>query len=193
MYKAFYLYFFGVLSAYSMAIQSLEHVFSRHTPYQMRIICKSLHEYSIIKSSNLSGPDKLMFEGFAKNLYNGFNILNESNSNRVIFGWMPLNDNTYSEHKITRNDNEPIIESQKIPLYFIFAKVTLDSKLIIDKIINNPSIDCDIELCFMKEHLDILAKESDTQLDISPLKDDDNGRWYLILSNIINFKSSPNI
>ena len=69
----------------------------------------------------------------------------------------------------------------------------MDSKLIIDKIINNPSIDSDIELCFMKEHLDILAKESDTQLDISPLKEDDNGRWYLILSNIINFKSSPNI
>ena len=41
--------------------------------------------------------------------------------------------------------------------------------------------------------INILAKESETELDITPLKDNDNGRWYLILSDIINFKSLPNI
>lgn len=193
MYIVFYFFISGFFCVHSMAIQSLEHVFSRHTPFQMKIICKSLHEYAIIKSSELSGPDKFMFEAFAKNLYDSLDIINESSSNRVIFGWIPLNDDTYSQHKITRNDNEPIIESEKIPLYFIFVKVSSDNKLIIEKIIHNPSIDSNIELGFMKEHLQILAKESETELDITPLKDNDNGRWYLILSDIINFKSLPNI
>ncbi len=193
MYKVFHLFFLGILCINGMAIQSLEHVFTRHTPFQMKIICKSLHEYAIIKSSELSGTDKFMFEGFAKNLHDSLNIINKSNTNRVIFGWIPLNDNAYSDHKIIRNDNEPIIESEKIPLYFIFVEISSDNKLIIEKIIHNPSIDSNIELGFMKEHLQILAKESDTELDVSPLKDDDNGRWYLILSDIINFKSLPNI
>jgi len=45
----------------------------------------------------------------------------------------------------------------------------------------------------MKKHLQFLANESGTKLDVSPLKEYDNGRWYLILSDVINFKSLPDI
>ena len=65
--------------------------------------------------------------------------------------------------------------------------------MIIEKIVHNPSIDVDIDPVIMKEHLKFLANESGTKLDVRPLKEDDNGRWYLILSDVINFKSLPNI
>jgi hypothetical protein len=157
----------------------------------MKVICEELYQYASIRSSNLSGPDKFMFETIAKNLHDSLKIVEKARTDDVIFGWTPLSEEVYT---VIRNDNdEEMVQVENIPLYFIFAKVTPDSRMIIEKIVHNPSIDVDIDPVLMKEHLQILANDSGKKLDVSPLKEDDNGRWYLILSDVINFKRLPNI
>lgn len=191
MYRRLIIIFSKIAILYGMRPQSLENVFTRHTPFQMKVICEELYEYASIRSSGLYGTEKFMFETIAKNLKDSLKIIENAKIDRVFFGWTPLSEKSY---KVTRNDNdEEMVKVENIPLYFIFVKVTPDSRMIIEKIVHNPSIDVDIDPVIMKEHLKILANESGTKLDVSLLKEDDNGRWYLILSDVINFKSLPNI
>ncbi len=191
MYRRFLMIFSKIAILYAMRPQSLENVFTRHTPFQMKVICEELYEYASVRSAGLYGTEKFMFETIAKNLKDSLKIIENAKIDRVFFGWTPLSEKSY---KVTRNDNdEEMVKVENIPLYFIFVKVTPDSRMIIEKIVHNPSIDVDIDPVIMKEHIKFLANESGTKLDVSQLKEDDNGRWYLILSDVINFKSLPNI
>ena len=191
MYRRFLIIFSKIAILYAMRPQILENVFTRHTPFQMKVICEELYEYASIRSSGLYGTEKFMFETIAKYLKDSLKIIENAKIDRVFFGWTPLSEKSY---KVTRNDNdEEMVKVENIPLYFIFVKVAKDSRMIIEKIVHNPSIDVDIDPVIMKKHLQFLANESGTKLDVSPLKEYDNGRWYLILSDVINFKSLPDI
>ena len=191
MYRQWFMIFSKIAVLYGIVPHNIDNVFTRHTPFQMKVICEELYRYASIKSSELSGTDKFMFETIAKNLQDSLKIVEKDKTDNVIFGWTPMSEKVY---EVIRNDNdEEMVQLEKIPLYFIFVKITQDSRMIIEKIVHNPSIDVDIDPILMKEHLKILANDSGTELDVSPLKEDDNGRWYLILADILNFKSLPNI
>ena len=196
MYRRLLIIFSKIAVLFGMAPPSLENVFTRHTSFQMKVICEELYEYASIRSAELYGTEKLMFETITKNLKDSLKIVENAKIDRIFFGWTPLRSTPLSEkaYKISRNDNdEEMVRVENIPLYFIFVKVTPDSRMIIEKIVHNPSIDVDIDPVIMKKHLRFLANESGTKLDVSQLKEYDNGRWYLILSDVINFKSLPDI
>ena len=61
-----------------------------------------------------------------------------------------------------------------------------NTSLLLQRIYYNPTIDIDIEVDLFRQDLVELADGSNQTLDITPLKQFDNGRWYLILSNILN-------
>ena len=84
--------------------------------------------------------------------------------------------------KPRRNDNIDI-PYRKVPTYFIFIEPNDQTNtLIIQKIINNPTIDIDIDVSELKKDLVSMAKDINATLDFNPLKSFDNGRWFLILS-----------
>ena len=181
----------GILSS-----NAINRIFSRHGKTQMKIICEALEEYALIESNRMKGSDKLMFENMASNIRAGLNILETSGIDMIYFGWPPLNDNDIFENigEPTRNDNDAsMVETIHIPLYFIFVRIKVNGTMIVERIFHNPTIDVNINPIMMKEHLDSLCVLSNTTLDISPLKNHDNGRWYLILSDIFNFKRLPDI
>ena len=179
-----------------LSSDSTNKIFSRHGKTQMKIICEALEEYALVESNRMKGSDKLMFENMASNIRSGLNILESSGIDMLYFGWTPLNDNNIFEmiEEPIRNDNdETMVKTINIPLYFIFVRVKVNRTMIVERIFHNPTIDVNINPIMMKEHLESLCVLSNTTLDISPLKNHDNGRWYLILSEIFNFKRSPDI
>ncbi len=176
----------GILSS-----NSINRIFSRHGKTQMKIICEALEEYALVESNRMKGSDKTMFENMASNIRAGLNILESSGIDMIYFGWTPLNDNNIFEiiEEPTRNDNdETMVETVNIPLYFIFVRVKVNGPMIVERIFHNPTIDVNINPIMMKEHLENLCVLANTTLDISQLKNHDNGRWYLILSDTFNFK-----
>ena len=165
-------------------------VFTRHGPTQMSTICEVLIEYSKRKSQETLGSDKKMFETMCTQLVNAKDFIrNENSQSCIYFGWTPAKEHnikTTTEPPV-RNDNTGLEGYEHIPLYFVFVKVVSKTRqLVIEQIVYNPSIQMNIDPCLMKHHLHALAQDSNTTLDISPLKTYDNGRWYLILSNIFN-------
>ena len=67
-----------------------------------------------------------------------------------------------------------------MPLYYIICESnSLNNTLQIKKILNNPTIDLNIDMTLLKDDLFNLAEEYNTTLDLSYLKTYDNGRWFL--------------
>ena len=170
----------------------INRVFTRHGPTQMSSICDVLIEYSLRKSMELKGSDKIMFSTIIKQLISAQKSIKTSNETKmnIYFGWVPTNDQNVlvSNELLIRNDN--VCEDyNQIPLYFIFVKIKPETRtFLIEKIIYNPSIQMNIDPSIMKYHLDALTKDSNTTLDTSPLREYDNGRWHLILSDVFNLQ-----
>ncbi len=162
-----------------LSSDSINRIFSRHGKSQMKIICEALEEYALVESNMMKGSDKTMFENMASNIRAGINILESSGIDMIYFGWTPLNDKNIFEiiEEPIRNDNdETMVETINIPLYFIFVRVKVNGTMIVERIFHNPTIDVNINPIMMKEHLESLCVLSNTTLDISPLKNHDNGR-----------------
>ena len=163
-------------------------VFTRHGPTQMSTICEALIDYSQRKSMTSLGSDKLMFKTMSEQLVSARECIEVGNSS-IYFGWTPIRDHNImaATEPPVRNDNEGPAKYEQIPLYFVFAKVVAETRqLVIEQIVYNPSIQINIDPSLMKYHLQALAKDSNTTLDISPLRTYDSGRWYLILSDVFN-------
>ena len=71
------------------------------------------------------------------------------------------------------------MDYRKIPLYFIFLEVIPEKRILsVEKIIHNPTIETKIDVFHMKSHLEYLAEDSNTTLQMVNLKYHDSGRWF---------------
>jgi len=180
------LFFFHAVSVSSMLPKTvIDRIFSRHTPLQLSVIFDVLTDYASTKSLHSSGSDKKMYTTISRQLREGkISIDTSSHENDMFLGWTPLK--YIKDVQPLKNDNSGT-RYDNIPIYFIFATIApYNKKITVEKIFYNPTIEVDIDPALMKCHLIDLAKQSDTTLDLSKLKDYDNGRWHLILSDIID-------
>ena len=169
----------------------VDNVFTRHTSDQVIGMFNVLDDYSEQKCKVSSGIDEIMYSDMSVNLKGGKRLAEKKGDELTFYlGWTPLaNDNIMLRaNKPNRNDNVGV-SYRKIPLYFIFI-TPFNRTLYIERIIHNPSIEIKIDVRLMKEHLSILAQDSNTTLNIKPLKSYDNGRWYFEMSNLYNLTST---
>lgn len=108
-------------------------------------------------------------------------LLNNKN-NSVYLGWVPLKNETlllkYYKNITKKIDFE--INIKNVPLYYIICESnSLNNTLQIKKILNNPTIDLNIDMTLLKDDLFNLAEQYNTTLDLSYLKTYDSGRWFL--------------
>lgn len=160
---------------------NIEKVFTRHSSVQMDKTLTVLSEYSRLQGARSTGVDHRMFISIGKELRSGRDFVKNAADDGVLYlGWTPLKeDNTMLQIDMPlRNDNMGI-NYRKIPLYFIIIEPEITNRtLSVKKIIHNPTIDIEVDIKLLKVHLLALAKESNTTLDIAPLKFYDSGRWY---------------
>jgi len=179
----FLLFYIG--SVFSLLPKStIDKVFTRHTPMQISVIFDVLTDYATTKALDSSGSDKKMYKSISKHLREGkVSIDTSTHETHLFLGWTPLK--YIKEIQPFKNDNTGT-SYEHVPIYFIFATIApYNKKIIVEKIFYNPTIQVDIDPTLMKYHLIDLAKQSNTTLDLSKLKDYDNGRWHLILSEVM--------
>lgn len=169
----------------------VDNVFTRHTSEQIVGMFDVLDDYSRQKCKVSFGIDEIMYSDMSFNLRGGkYHAEKKGDKLAVYLGWTPLaNDNIMlRSDKPTRNDNVGA-SFRHIPLYFIFL-TPFNHTLYIERIIHNPSIEIKVDVCLLKDHLATLARESNTTLNIKPLKTYDNGRWYFEMSELYNLTST---
>ena len=181
-----FFFFFQIVSVYSMLPKvAIDRIFSRHTPLQLSVIFDVLTDYASTKSFHSSGSDKKMYTTISRQLREGkISIDTSSHETDLFLGGTPLK--YIKDIQPLKNDNSGTAYDN-IPIYFIFANIApYNKKITVEKIFYNPTIEVNINPVLMKHHLNDLAKQSNTTLDLSKLKDYDNGRWNLILSDIMD-------
>ena len=72
---------------------------------------------------------------------------------------------------------------KNVPLYYLICESnSFNNTLEIKKILCNPTIEVNIDLQLLKSHLLNFTKEYNTTLELSPLKNYDSCRWYLVFN-----------
>lgn len=165
----------------------------RHSSFQIGQIFDTLYQYSHEKSKAAANTiDQDGYDDACIKLAGGCTYIDDKSNNIVYLGWTPFadvsdTDAASDEYKILRNDNKITradrslkVDWRHIPLYFIFINVLAHSKtLSIERIYANPSIDVKVNISHLKDHLHILAHDSNTTLSFTKLHKFDNGRWYM--------------
>jgi len=161
-----------------------DYIFSKHRYDQILDMFDILQEYSNNKINQTQGVDKRMYQGMSTNLRNGqYYATRMKDDDSTYLAWTPLNkDNIMIRYsnKPVRNDNADI-SFRKVPLYFIFLE-SKEKELCVTRIIQNPSIQVNINIKLIRKHLEELAEVSNKKLNILPLLLYDSGRWYFEFS-----------
>jgi len=161
-----------------------DYIFSKHRYDQILDMFDILQEYSNNKINQTQGVDKRMYQGMSTNLRNGqYYATRMKDDDSTYLAWTPLNkDNIMIRYsnKPVRNDNADI-NFRKVPLYFIFLE-SKEKELCVTRIIQNPSIQVNINIKLIRKHLEELAEVSNKKLNILPLLLYDSGRWYFEFS-----------
>lgn len=161
-----------------------DYIFSKHRYDQILDMFDILQEYSNNKINQTQGVDKRMYQGLSTNLRNGqYYATRMKDDDSTYLAWTPLNkDNIMIRYsnKPVRNDNADI-SFRKVPLYFIFLE-SKEKELCVTRIIQNPSIQVNINIKLIRKHLEELAEVSNKKLNILPLLLYDSGRWYFEFS-----------
>tara|TARA_Y100000996_G_C22426047_1_gene603550 strand:+ start:272 stop:898 length:627 start_codon:yes stop_codon:yes gene_type:complete len=161
-----------------------DYIFSKHRYDQILDMFDILQEYSNNKINQTQGVDRRMYQGMSTNLRNGqYYATRMRDEDSTYLAWTPLNkDNIMIRYsnKPVRNDNADI-SFRKVPLYFIFLE-SKEKELCVTRIIQNPSIQVNINIKLIRKHLEELAETSNKKLNILPLLLYDSGRWYFEFS-----------
>lgn len=161
-----------------------DYIFSKHRYDQILDMFDILQEYSNNKINQTQGVDKRMYQGMSTNLRNGqYYATRMRDEDSTYLAWTPLNkDNIMIRYsnKPVRNDNADI-SFRKVPLYFIFLE-SKEKELCVTRIIQNPSVQVNINIKLIRKHLEELAEASNKKLNILPLLLYDSGRWYFEFS-----------
>jgi len=162
-------------------------VFVRLELKHMTPILNTLSTYTTAKFSQANSTTKEMFASYCQKIREAQYFMNAQPENLIYIGWIPLMNDArmikFRDYKKPRRNDNIDIPYRKVPTYFIFIEPNDQTNtLIIQKIINNPTIDIDIDVSELKKDLVSMAKDINATLDFNPLKSFDNGRWFLILS-----------
>lgn len=162
--------------------EKIHTAFLKHDTSHVRVLFENMYRYIDSKSEKLDYNHQEMMSTY-KTIYKDacVYLLNNKN-NSVYLGWVPLKNETlllkYYKNITKKIDFE--INIKNVPLYYIICESnSLNNTLQIKKILNNPTIDLNIDMTLLKDDLFNLAEQYNTTLDLSYLKTYDNGRWFL--------------
>lgn len=197
----FFIVLFLKTHAFELPKSRIDNVFSRHNSAQINEIFGSLYQYSCEKSK--SAPNRIersRFSDLSCDIYKARSYTESKRDKKCMYlGWTPLVNHDLSQRStiVIRNDNvleedtSKTMDYRKIPLYFIFLEIIPEKRILsVEKIIHNPTIETKIDVFHMKSHLEYLAEDSNTTLQMVNLKYHDSGRWFFEFFHTIAVSSS---
>ena len=175
--------------AFELPKSRMDNIFTRHNSFQINEIFASLYQYSCKKSKTAASRlERSRFEDLSCDIYKARSYTETRRDYHCVYlGWTPLvhHEPQRKDSLVVRNDNvqeentlKPL-DYRTIPLYFIFLTIIPERKVIsVEKIIHNPTIETKVDVYHIKTHLEFLAEDSNTTLEMFKLKHHDSGRWF---------------
>lgn len=162
--------------------------FIKHETYHIKPIFENIYKFADSKSKTLNYNSNEMMNTYKLMYKDACIYLLKNKNNSIYLGWTPLNNQTllakYYKNITKKLDFDSNVKN--IPLYYIICEsISSNNTFEIKKIINNPIIDLNIDLLLLKDDLYDLTEKHNTTLNLSNLKNYDNGRWFFIWNSLI--------
>tara|TARA_Y100000389_G_scaffold148109_2_gene147170 strand:+ start:18099 stop:18635 length:537 start_codon:yes stop_codon:yes gene_type:complete len=121
-------------------------------------------------------PEAEFYRGVNRDIHKGINYARFKTDKVLYLGWTPLKDpnilNTYKYPKTTLKDFDV-----NTPYLYLFLDIMSEDTLTLSHIIENPYIDCNVDLVFLRSHMEQYTFDNNIEVDTNPLKKQ-KSHWY---------------
>lgn len=168
-------------------VHAFESRFVIYNPTEIRNLFKTFVVYTHQKKGQYKygSQEYSLWTKANRNIHDSIKFSKLREEKTIYLGWIPqYNEYIYKLYgsPLLRENIKDTTKSslRKVAQCFVFLNIESESTLSIPYIIQNPIIySINVDLSILKEDVNTLVASNNIDLDISPLKHFDSGRWYL--------------
>tara|TARA_Y100000389_G_C17338278_1_gene451852 strand:- start:94 stop:675 length:582 start_codon:yes stop_codon:yes gene_type:complete len=183
------LFVLSILNIHLLYVFAFESRFVIYNPIEIRNLFKTFVVYTHQKKQQYQygSQDYSLWTKSNQNIHDSITFSKRRENKSVYLGWIPQYNediyNIYGSPLLRENidiDKTTKSDLRRVAQCFVFLNIESQNTISIPYIIQNPIINSiTVDLRILKEDILTLTEPNNINLDLSPLKQFDSGRWYL--------------